>query len=79
MKQTVIERRRFFLEVWRELLRWALLIWLVASSISIVLCLHFVAPISVIMFFVEFLISFAVAWGFLFIRKPKSKQLVGDK
>jgi hypothetical protein len=79
VKQTSLERRRFAVVVWNDLLRWAMLIFIVASALSAAVCLHFHIALTFLLFFVEFLISLAVAWVFLFIRKPVNPEFLGDK
>ena len=79
LKQSTVEHKRFAREVWNELLRWSLFFLFIVGSITIAVCLDLHIGMSVLLFFIEYLCCLAGAWFFLFIRKPKNKELVADK
>jgi hypothetical protein len=78
VKQASVERRRFAIEVWNELLKWTVVILLIASTISTAVCLHFHLPIIFPMYLGEFFISLAVSWFMLMRRKFVRKEFKGD-
>lgn len=81
VKQTKIERRRLYGELWHEFFRWALAMFLIGCAIAVALVTHFrmsfySLPLPLI---ITFFICLFISWVFMFRRRPKNKEFVGDR
>lgn len=79
MKQSRIEFRRFLRELWHELLRWTMLVFLIGSVLALAVMVHFRIGITILPFLVMFFISLCATWILLFRKQPKRKDFEGDR
>jgi len=79
MKQSKIERQRFYRDLWHDLLRWALLFFFVGSVLTTALINYLRFPFMGLPYICVFFVSLFISWIFLFLRRPVRNDFRGDR
>lgn len=81
MKQSKVERRKLYADMWHDLFRWTVAMFLIGVALTVAILNYFRIslfnlPLPLI---ILFFICLFICWVFMFRKRPVNKEFVGDK